>query len=214
MADNLPSPDRVGKRLAVVIVTYNRCKDLETTLAALQAMQSDFDHLIVVDNAPTDDATARLVSGRRRTDDSIRYVFDVSDEGLNSMADSYLTHESAFPKAVHPGSLTILDTPGQTIHFTAKRPLSGYGIVVIRGDAIIEPGSVSLFFGLLYVDGNLTIHAPAVLRGAVITTGKFVAQGKGDFVDVVYDDWIINFMQTTMANYRTSRAARRRVTRD
>ena len=73
---------------------------------------------------------------------------------------------------------------------------------------------MSFFFGLLYVDGNLTINAPCTIRGAVITTGEFLAQGTGDFVDIVYDDWVINYMQTTMANYRTSRAARRRVQRD
>ena len=147
-------------------------------------------------------------------DDSIRYVFGVSQEGLNSMANLFITDEAAFPAPIQPGSLTILDIPGKAIHFTATRPLDGYGIVLIHGDVIIDPGSNSFFSGLLYVDGNLTVNAPCVMRGAVITTGSFLAQGIGDFVDVVYDDWIINFMQTTMANYRTSRAARRRIQPD
>ncbi len=74
MADNLPSPDRVGKSLAVVIVTYNRCKDLETTLAALQAMQSDFDYLIVVDNASTDDTPAVLQDAGKNFEQKLKVI--------------------------------------------------------------------------------------------------------------------------------------------
>jgi rhamnopyranosyl-N-acetylglucosaminyl-diphospho-decaprenol beta-1,3/1,4-galactofuranosyltransferase len=56
----LPSEKAAGKRLAVVLVTYNRCADLAITLETLMTMKNDFDHLIVVDNASTDDTPQLL----------------------------------------------------------------------------------------------------------------------------------------------------------
>ncbi|KZX51324.1 hypothetical protein A3709_10930 [Halioglobus sp. HI00S01] len=48
--------------LALVIVTYNRCVDLAVTMSAIAAMASDFDFLVVVDNASTDDTQVVLAN--------------------------------------------------------------------------------------------------------------------------------------------------------
>ena len=142
-------------------------------------------------------------------DDSPKYVFGVPATRLNSMADLYLTDPADFPAEVSFGTVTVLET-ATPIVFTNARPLKGFGMVVIRGDVVIETGSSSIFLGLLYVDGNLTMNAPCSIKGAIIVTGSLLAKGSGDYVDVLYDDAVINQMQLTMANYRISRSPRRR----
>jgi hypothetical protein len=146
-------------------------------------------------------------------DDSTSYVFGVTDERLNAMADLYLTKAVDFPARVRSGTMIVLDS-ASAVRFTKARPLRGYGIVVVRGDVVIEPGSSSFFFGVLFVDGSLTVNAPCLIRGAVVAKGKITALGVGDFVDIVYDDRIIQDIQLTLANYRTSRAPRRRIRRE
>lgn len=142
-------------------------------------------------------------------DDSTAYMFGVSDAKLNSMADQYLTNNTDFPAMLPAGTMTILDAPSE-IHFDAARPLSGAGIVVIRGDVSIDAGSSSVFRGVLIVVGDLTIKAPCLIHGAVVATGKVALSGIGDYVDIAYHDDAINDIQMTMANYRVSRAPRLR----
>ena len=74
----------------------------------------------------------------------------------------------------------MLEDLGTTV-FNSARQLIGDGIVVIRGDVIINQGSSSLFSGVLYVEGNLAVHAPAQLRGSVVVTGDLTIQGVGDY---------------------------------
>ena len=71
----------------------------------------------------------------------MEYVFGVSDQGLRSMANSYLTDASNFPSPVPDGSITVLD--GANITFSSSKPLKGRGIVVIRGQVTINPGSAA-----------------------------------------------------------------------
>lgn len=49
-----PAETLPGSTLAVVVVTYNRCDDLQQLLQRLAEMQADFDYLVVVNNASTD----------------------------------------------------------------------------------------------------------------------------------------------------------------
>ena len=142
-------------------------------------------------------------------DDSIEYVFGVSDEGLRSMADEHYLDPADFPSPIAQGSVTVVDVPGQTLTFGPKHPLDGDGIVVVNGDVTIDPGSSSFFGGLLYVNGNLTVHAPVQISGAVIATGTVAVEGTGDFADIVYDDEAVKAVQESVASYRMSRAARR-----
>jgi rhamnopyranosyl-N-acetylglucosaminyl-diphospho-decaprenol beta-1,3/1,4-galactofuranosyltransferase len=53
-------------QLAVVVVTFNRCKELAATLDALFRIAQDFTHLIVVDNASTDDTASVLDDSQMR----------------------------------------------------------------------------------------------------------------------------------------------------
>jgi rhamnopyranosyl-N-acetylglucosaminyl-diphospho-decaprenol beta-1,3/1,4-galactofuranosyltransferase len=48
------------KKLAVVLVTYNRAADLRITLTQLSTMQDEFDHLVVINNCSTDSTAAVL----------------------------------------------------------------------------------------------------------------------------------------------------------
>ncbi|MHC4851787.1 MAG: hypothetical protein ACYTGO_02010 [Planctomycetota bacterium] len=146
--------------------------------------------------------------------DSIDYVFGVTDDGLRSMADNHLTNANDFPALLPDGSITVLEGANININFNSSRPLAGSGIVVIRGNVTISPGSAGFFSGLLYVEGNLDVHAPTQLRGAVIVTGNMTIQGIGDFADVIYDDGTITALQQVLSHYRMSRSARRRIVRD
>jgi hypothetical protein len=146
--------------------------------------------------------------------DSIDYVFGVTDDGLRSMADNHLTDANDFPPVLPDGSITVLEGANININFNSSRPLAGSGIVVIRGNVTISPGSAGFFSGLLYVEGNLDVHAPTQLRGAVIVTGNMTIQGIGDFADIIYDDNTITALQQVLSHYRRARSARRRVVRD
>jgi formylmethanofuran dehydrogenase subunit C len=110
--------------------------------------------------------------------------------------------------------LVVLEGESLSIEFNALKPLRGSGIVVVRGDVQILPGSTSYFTGLLYVEGNLTMKAPSQVRGAVVVTGTISVSGVGDYAEVTYDDKIVEGLRKSLANYRISRAARRRVLRE
>jgi len=142
-------------------------------------------------------------------DDSFEYVFGVGDSGLQAMADLYIEEEADFPCPLPPASLTVFDDPGTWLTFGSSRKLEGTGIVVIKGNVKMNAGSLSFFDGLLYIDGDLDMHAPFVMQGAFIVTGTISVQGIGDFGDLVYDDTTLGLVQQNLASYRISRPARR-----
>lgn len=137
-------------------------------------------------------------------DGSIDAVFGVGVSALKSMADLSTTDASTVPAPLGEYTLTVID--GNAV-FGATRPLRGTGVVVVLGDCTISDGSNSFFSGLLWVGGDLTIRAPAYLRGTLLVQGRFNAQGTGgDYVEVDFDDGILGEILALMGQYRHTKA--------
>jgi hypothetical protein len=133
-------------------------------------------------------------------------IFGVSYEQLSAVAEMALSDENDFPVPVPSYSIIVLDEP--SVHFTNARPLMGTGLVYIRGNVNIAAGSNSVFTGVLFVDGNLTMRAPSEINGAVLVTGDFNAQGSGDYATITYDDEALASLRREFGKYRMSGAIR------
>jgi hypothetical protein len=132
--------------------------------------------------------------------DTVPSVFGVSLIELKGMADASYADVASFPASIGEYTLQIANS---AITFDAARPLRGTGIVVVLGNCTIDVGSNSFFNGLLYVQGNLTVRAPAYLRGTIIATGTVDIRGTGgDYVEVDYDASILTQLLTLMGQYR------------
>ena len=133
-------------------------------------------------------------------------VFGVPLSKLKSMADISTTDSvNGVPKVIPDFNLVVVDAP--TTQFSLARPLRGTGMVIVHGDVEIQPGSNSFFNGLLYVQGDLTVRAPAYIRGTIIVTGDVDMQGTGgDYVEVDHDGAIVAHLLTKMGQYRVSKA--------
>jgi hypothetical protein len=151
----------------------------------------------VVSGAPPQSATTTY-------DDSLEAVFGVSLDELRAMASVVVATGPGFPSPVPFNSLVVSETSGLT--FDAARPLKGTGVVVVVGDVTILPGSNSAFSGLLYVDGSVTLRAPADIQGAIVCTGTVHAQGTTDYATITYDDGILRSLRMVLGSYRLSGA--------
>jgi hypothetical protein len=137
---------------------------------------------------------------------SVDEVFGVSAGDLRSISDDVITKESAFPAPIPPNSMLFVEVP--LLRFTPVRRLLGNGIVYVKGDVVLEPGSNSFFTGLLYVDGSLTVQAPAELNGSFVVTKGITVAGVSDFANVGYDDAALQSLRTEIGQYRLSGAIR------
>src|SRR5678809_474929 len=91
-----------------------------------------------------------------------------------------------------------------TFSFDAARPLRGNAIVLIKGNVIMVPGNGSDFRGMLYVDGNLTVRDPSMIRGAVLCTGDMTVQGSTEYATIQYDADVLSGLMTHIGNYTAS----------
>ncbi len=145
-------------------------------------------------------------------DCSVEAVFGVSVDELRSSADMVVTDSNNFPDVVPNNSTVFVDVA--SITFDSSRPLRGTGLVYIKGNVSLIAGNNSVFNGVLYVDGQLTVRAPSVIEGAVICTGNFTLQGSGDYATIRYNDEVLNALRREigqyrfLGSYRTLRAAR------
>src|SRR5690606_5718167 len=114
----------------------------------------------------------------------IRGVFGVSGEMIAMMADDIVHAPAGFPSTVAMGSVIVAATD---LEFTASRPLRGHGVVWARGNVTFQLGSASDFRGLLFVEGDLDVEAPARIRGAVVASGAVRLTGNGSLEPVVID---------------------------
>ena len=143
--------------------------------------------------------------------DDLVSVFGVNLTELKGMADSIILNMNEFPSPLPKDSLIVAETD---LDFTSQNPLSGTGILVVVGDVTIDPGSYSTFSGLLYVDGDLELYAPAELQGAVVVTDDVIVQGMSDFATITFDDGIVNALRQRLGTYRKSSATIRPFQRD
>jgi len=139
-------------------------------------------------------------------DASPETVFGASEDGLASIADQVVTAAADFPNPVPTGSIIFVDTP---IVFDNTLPLTGNGIVYFKQDVQIAAGSSSLFSGILYTKGNLTVAGPAEVRGAVIGINLITLSSSGGLVTVVYDQSVLDALQLEFSSYRITRSMRR-----
>jgi outer membrane murein-binding lipoprotein Lpp len=92
------------------------------------------------------------------------------------------------------------------------RPLTGSGILVVTGNLTVQQNSLSLFNGVIYVEGTVTIQEPATINGALIVakssgTGTYLTlDGGADFVEVNYDSDMLDQVRAQMGQYRFIRA--------
>ena len=141
-------------------------------------------------------------------DDSLEAVFGVGRSELMIMADNVVTDMSQFPVPVPKYSITVVDRPSVT--FDNTTPLnSTAAIVYIDGNVTLLPGNQSVFTGLLYVNGSLTIREPCEIKGTIIVTGNLTVQGSSDFADVYFDDDALNDLRLNIGNYRFSSAIKK-----
>lgn len=140
-------------------------------------------------------------------DDRIRSVFGVDESALTHMADEFVTEPSFFPVPLPDNSLHFVDAV--ELNCTPARPLKGSGILYVKGDLTINPGSASTFRGFVYVAGDLTVNSPADFRGAVIVTGRVTILGSGEWSTLTYDDEVLRGLQDAVGAYRTSSPVRR-----
>jgi hypothetical protein len=136
--------------------------------------------------------------------DAIDNVFGVTITELKGMADASYGTAAAVPASIGEYTLNVVNS---AITFDATRPLRGTGVVVVLGDCTLSAGSNSFFNGLLYVQGNLTMRAPAFVRGTVVVTGTANISGTGgDYVEIDYDAGILVNLLTLMGQYRHTMA--------
>ncbi len=134
-------------------------------------------------------------------DDSFEAVFGVGLDDLRAMADLIVTNQSQFPNPVANNALVIVDT-GSTMDWDASVPLLGSGIVIVLGNCVMSQDSLSNFSGLLYIDGNFTMRAPAEIRGAVVVTGNLTMQGVPDFATILFDEDVLNELRADFGSYQ------------
>lgn len=134
--------------------------------------------------------------------DALTQVFGVSLTELKGMADGVYTNAAVFPSPIGDYTLRIMDG---AMTFDATTPLRGTGVVVVIGNCTIAASSNSFFNGVLFVQGNLTIRAPAYIRGTIVVTGTTdVAGTGGDYSEVIYDGGMISTVLKTLGQYRFS----------
>jgi hypothetical protein len=137
-------------------------------------------------------------------DDSYEGVFNSSLDELKAMANLVVTDTADFPTPVPEMGLLVVDAG--TLQIDADHALRGTGIVIIRGNVVMTPGNNSLFSGLLYVDGNLTVREPCEINGSVICTGNLTVQGASDYATINFDSAILSTLMTRIGNYRLASA--------
>src|SRR5690606_26140759 len=132
-------------------------------------------------------------------DVSTETVFGMTYQELKGRAEHIVTNPADFPVPVPDGAIVLVEC--SSITFDAPRPLRGRGIVYVRGNASIAQGSNSYFQGLLYVDGSLTMRAPALIEGAIVLTGNLSLQGSGDYATMRFDKEVIDRLRYEFGAY-------------
>jgi len=133
-------------------------------------------------------------------DDSYEAVFGLTFAELSAMADQIVTSAGNFPSPLPENAIIVADM--SSMQFDSSNPLQGTGLVIIRGNVTLSSGNNSLFSGLLYVEGNLTIRAPCEINGSIICTGNMTVQGTPDFATINYDEAALSAVMNNFGNYR------------
>ena len=142
-------------------------------------------------------------------DDSLRAVFGTDEMGLRATADMVITDPANLPSPIPSNTIVFSENIAMTL--TSDTPLTGFGILVHKGNLTLAVGSNSNFSGLLYVDGDLWISAPAEINGAVIVTGQARMEGVSDYATLRYDSVVVSSLERMFGRYRLSGPVRNAV---
>ncbi len=135
-------------------------------------------------------------------DASVEKVFGMKKNERRGMADVSVTKGSDFPSPIPNNSIVYSDIT--SLILDSGKPLFGFGVVYHTGNLTLQPGNSSNFSGLLYVNGNLLVTAPAELKGTVIVTGTATIEGTGDVAALMYDPDVLSVLQAKFGQYRFS----------
>ncbi len=145
---------------------------------------------------------------------SIPYVFGVTQNELENMADYNVSSVADLPAALPSARLIVLRDPGNagaTFEFTQARPLTGTGVLVVFGNLTIRANSNSSFNGVIYVEGSFLQEAPSSVTGSVVVNNSgsrtFQMAGAGERSEIRYDANVIDFIEQRLGQYRVTRSA-------
>jgi hypothetical protein len=132
--------------------------------------------------------------------DQVTDVFGLDWTELRTIADISTSDPSSLPADLPEAVLAVIT--GDVV-FDQHRPLRGKGVIIVKGNVTINTGSNSFFAGLLYVDGDITIRAPAYIQGTVLGRNGINIQGTGgDYVEIAHDPEMLSKLMTTVGQYR------------
>ena len=136
--------------------------------------------------------------------DRVVDVFGVDWAELQSMSDISTSADRGVPDQIADYTLVTLDGD---VSYGPGKPLRGKGVLAVHGNFTIASDSNSFFTGLIYVDGNVVLKAPAYLRGTIICTGTLLIEGSGvDYIEIEHDPVAISDLLTVMGQYLVTRA--------
>jgi hypothetical protein len=145
---------------------------------------------------------------------SIPYIFGVTQNELENMADYNVSSVSSLPATLPSARLIVLRDPSNAnanFVFTQTRPLTGTGVLVVFGNLKLEANSNSSFNGVIYVDGSYEQEAPSSVTGSVVVNNSgsrtFSMTGAGERSEIRYDANVIDFIEQRLGQYRVTRSA-------
>jgi hypothetical protein len=145
----------------------------------------------------------------------IPYVFALTRQELIATADVVVPSAAVgvLPPVLPAMGLVVITGNAVFGPTAPNQPLSGSGVLVVFGNLTIQQNSLSLFNGLIYVEGTVSIAEPVTINGAIIaatppaTAGNYVTlSGGADFVEINYDNSFLNQMRQQMGQYRFTRS--------
>lgn len=128
----------------------------------------------------------------------------VSDQDLKRMADIVVSNVSQLPTPYPSMSLVFID--GNADFSDTGHVLQGGGILYVKGNLKLPASANTLFSGVIFVDGDVDIKAPALISGALLVKGSLKMGGLTSVAEVDYDPGIINTLVRQIGQYREDRS--------
>lgn len=125
-------------------------------------------------------------------------VFSVSKAELKSLSDSIYESVVEMPDKI-PMSIVYMQG---NFTFNYDKPFVGSGIAFVDGNLNLQDGSNSLYSGVLYVTGRLTVGVNNTLSGAVIANEIRCEPGSGGTSSISYTHNYINDIRQILGTYR------------
>ena len=135
-------------------------------------------------------------------DHSYVAVFGMSYDEIRAMATQVVTTAANIPSPLPENGLLVIEA--SPVQFDASKPLLGTSIVIVKGNVTLVAGNNSNFNGLLYVEGNVTVRAPSLLKGSLLCTGSLTVEGGAEYATVQYDADVLSVLLRQIGNYKAA----------